>query len=77
MKSPKIDTSGTQKAQEAVARAQESANNLRKNFQVDLKTENLADVVAGGTAEDMADTMSGMRKRKGGSGLSSSLGING
>lgn len=75
MKTPKVDTSGTKAAQEAVARAQEAANNLNKNFKADLGTENITNVVAGGSA-DAVDTATGStRKRKATTGLSSSLGI--
>ena len=75
MKRPKIDTSGTERAQRAVAEAQTAANNLQKNFQTDLKTENMAQVVAGGGAEVAIPESSPKRRRKGG-GLSSQLGIN-
>ena len=74
MKTPKIDTSGTERAQRAIAEAQTAANNLQKNFQTDLKTENMTQVVAGGGAEVAGDESSPKRRRKG-SGLSSQLGI--
>ena len=74
MKPPKIDTSGTERAQRAIAEAQTAANNLQKNFQTDLKTENMTQVVAGGGAEVAGDESSPKRRRKG-SGLSSQLGI--
>ena len=74
MKTPKIDTSGTERAQRAIAEAQEAANNLQKNFQTDLKTENMTQVVAGGGAEAIPES-STKRRRKGGGGLSSQLGI--
>ena len=74
MKSPKIDTSGTEKAQRAIAEAQAAANNLQQNFQTDLKTENMTQVVAGGGAEAATNESSPRRRRKGG-GLSSQLGI--
>ena len=74
MKTPKIDTSGTERAQRAIAEAQAAANNLQKNFQTDLKTENMTQVVAGGGAEVAGDESSPKRRRKG-SGLSSQLGI--
>lgn len=74
MKTPKIDTSGTERAQRAIAEAQAAANNLQKNFQTDLKTENMTQVVAGGGAEVDGDESSPKRRRKGG-GLSSQLGI--
>ena len=75
MKKPKIDTSGTEKAQRAVAEAQAAANNLQKNFQTDLKTENMTQVMAGGGAEVANPEASPKRRRQGG-GLSSQLGIN-
>lgn len=75
MKSPKIDTSGTERAQRAVAEAQAAANNLQKNFQTDLKTENMTQVVAGGGAEAYIPESSSKRRRQGG-GLASQLGIN-
>ena len=74
MKTPKVDNSGTKAAQEAAARAQEAANNLNKNFRADLSTENITDVVAGGTAEALDRGTGGPRKRKI-AGLASSLGI--
>ena len=74
MKKPKIDTSGTEKAQRAIAESQDAANNLQKNFQTDLSTENLAQVVAGGGAEAATPDSPPKRRRQGG-GLSSQLGI--
>ncbi len=77
MKRPKIDTSGTEAAQKAVADAQAAANNLSKNFKADLGTENLTNVVAGGSADAMdANVGTPRRRRATGAGLSSSLGIN-
>ena len=75
MKSPKIDTSGTERAQKAVAEAQTAANNLQKNFQTDLKTENLTQVTPGAGAEAVGTDEAPKRRRKSG-GLSSQLGIN-
>lgn len=75
MKTPKIDTSGTERANEAIAKAQDAANALQKNFAADLNTENIAAVVPGGGAEAGAVGVSTKRKRPG-SGLSSQLGIN-
>ena len=75
MRTPKIDTSGTERAQRAIAEAQAAANNLQKNFQTDLKTENMTQVVAGGGAEVATPESSPKRRRQGG-GLSSQLGIN-
>ena len=75
MKTPKIDTSGTERAQRAVAEAQAAANNLQKNFQADLKTENLTQVTPGAGADAVSTDETPKRKRQG-SGLSSQLGIN-
>lgn len=75
MKTPKIDTSGTERAQRAIAEAQAAANNLRQNFQTDLKTENLAQVTPGAGADGVSTDGTPKRKRPG-YGLSSQLGIN-
>lgn len=75
MKTPKIDTSGTERAQRAIAEAQAAANNLQKNFQTDLKTENLTQVTPGAGADVVSTDETPKRKRQG-SGLSSQLGIN-
>ena len=75
MKTPKIDTSGTERAQRAIAEAQAAANNLQKNFQTDLKAENLTQVTPGAGAEAGATAEAPKRKRQSG-GLSSQLGIN-
>ena len=72
MKTPKIDTSGTERAQRAIADAQAAANNLQKNFQTDLKAENLTQVTPG--AEAVVTDEAPKRKRQSG-GLSSQLGI--
>lgn len=74
MKTPKIDTSGTERAQRAVAEAQAAANNLQKNFQTDLNTENLTQVTPGAGAEAVVTDEAPKRKRRS-SGLSSQLGI--
>ena len=74
MKTPKIDTSGTERAQKAVAEAQTAANNLQKNFQADLQTENLSQVTPGAGAEAVGTDEAPKRKRRS-SGLSSQLGI--
>ena len=74
MKKPKIDTSGTERAQRAIAEAQAAANNLQKNFQTDLKTENLTQVAPGAGADAIVTDEAPKRKRQG-SGLSSQLGI--
>lgn len=77
MKSPKVDTSGQERAAKAAADAQAAANNLQANFATDLKTENLGQVVAGGTA-DIMDTasVSTVKRKKPASSLASQLGIN-
>ena len=75
MKSPKIDTSGTEAAQKAVAEAQAAANNLSSNFKADLQNQNLTSVVAGGSADTAGAEASTTRKRRTQGGLSSSLGI--
>ena len=77
MKSPKVDTSGQEAAARAAAEAQAAANNLQKNFAADLKTDNLTEVVAAGTADNVATvTDSALRKRKQSAGLSTQLGLN-
>ena len=73
MKTPKIDTSGTERAQRAIAEAQAAATNLQKNFQTDLKAENLTQVTPGAGAVVTGEAPK--RKRQSG-GLSSQLGIN-
>ena len=75
MKTPKIDNSGTERAQRAIAEAQAAANNLQKNFQTDLKAENLTQVTPGTGAEAVGTDEPPKRKRRSG-GLSSQLGIN-
>ena len=74
MKTPKIDNSGTERAQRAVAEAQAAANNLQKNFQTDLNTENMTQVTPGAGAEAVVTDEAPKRKRRS-SGLSSQLGI--
>lgn len=74
MKTPKVDTRGTDEANRAIAEAQRAANNLSKNFQADLATDNLTTVVAGGGAE-AALAPSGNRRKRTGSALSSTLNI--
>lgn len=75
MKTPKIDTSGAERAQQAILEAQRVSNNLQQNFAADLQTENVTQVSAGGGAEEMLAGASGTRRRRTGSGLSSQLGI--
>ena len=76
MKSPKIDNSGTARAQQAVAEAQAASNNLQKNFQTDLKNENMTQVVAGDGYAELSNPESSPKRRRQGGGLSSQLGIN-
>lgn len=76
MKTPKIDNKAQTAAANAAAAAQTAANNLSANMAADLKTDNMAQVVAGGTADAaVSDVTETMKKRKG-TGLSSTLGIN-
>lgn len=77
MKTPKIDTSGQEAAARANAAAQQAATNLQTNMSKDLRTENLAQVVTGGTAAaaDAGDTGTVLKKKQN-QGLASSLGIN-
>ena len=74
MKRPKVDNSGVERAQRAIADAQEAANALEANFRTDLKTENLTEVVPGEV--ETADTSGTNRRRRQTGGLSSHLGIN-
>lgn len=76
MQTPSIDTSGTARAQKAMADAQDAANNLTKNFQADLKTENIAQIKPGAGAEAAVATEAAGPKRKRPQGLASQLGIN-
>lgn len=77
MKSPKVDTSGQERAAKAAADAQAAANNLQANFATDLKTENLGQVVASGTADQMdTASVSTVKRKKPASSLASQLGIN-
>ena len=76
MKAPKIDTSGTEAAQRAVAAAQEASTNLQQNFQKDLRTENLVAVAPAAGAESTADVATTAKRRRVGTGLSSQLGVN-
>lgn len=76
------DDGATQALRDAQERARQSAEaarlaqeNMQKNFAADLKQENVAQVVAGGTATDITDTGDFKRKKKPAGALSSSLGI--
>lgn len=76
MKSPKVDNSGQERAAAAAAQAQAAANNLQKNFATDLKTDNMTEIIAAGTAADQVTTTdSAVRKRNRSTGLSSQLGL--
>lgn len=75
MKKQKIDTSGTEAAQRAIAEANAQAMNLQKNFQTDLKAENLTQVVAGGAAEELGVETGTAKRRRSAGGLSSQLGV--
>ena len=76
MKTPKIDNSGTERAQRAIAEAQAAANNLQKNFQTDLKTENLTQVTQGtGAGAEAGVTDEAPKRKRRSGGLSSQLGI--
>lgn len=59
--------------QQAEQQAQQMAL-MQSNFQTDLRGENLATVIAGGTA-DMASAEADPQKRKKASGLSTTLGL--
>ena len=58
----------------AAQREAEALRAMQSNFAADLKGENLSNVIAGGTAS-MSGTDPLQKKRKGTSGLSSTLGI--
>lgn len=58
------------------AKQQQSLQNMQANAQVDLRTDNLTTVVAGGTADLLATDDTAARKRRQGGGLASSLGLN-
>lgn len=80
MKKVKVDNSGVAAANAAMAKAQEAATNLSKNFGADLKTENIAKVVAGDGSEgaggtDLNPIVRRARKQRSG-GLASQLGVN-
>lgn len=75
----KPDNSAAIRAQEqaakAAAEAQLAANNLQANLAKDLKTENISQVVAGGSAAALEQASTLKKKRPTGS-LSSQLGVN-
>lgn len=77
MKKAKVDNSGTEAANRAIAAANEASNNMARNFKVDLANENISNVVAGGSAADSAVALDqGSRKKRQAGGLASQLGIN-
>lgn len=51
-------------------------NDMEANFKADLKGENKATVVAGGTAEALGVGDEAVRKRRAAGGLASTLGVN-
>ena len=62
-------------AQAAQAAAIDASNNMTKNFKTDLANENMAQVVAGGSAANEDVGASTLKKKKAGAPLSSQLGI--
>lgn len=82
MKKVKVDNSGVAAANAAMAKAQEAATNLSKNFGADLKTNNIAKVVAGDGSEGAGDDMGGVNplvrraRKQRQTALSSQLGVN-
>ena len=69
------------RAQEAAERsrlaAEEATQNMQANFATDLRTENVSTVLAGGTADAVtSETSDLLKKKKSGSSVSSTLGIN-
>lgn len=76
-KSNKAAEAAQAAAAQAAAEAQLAANNLQANLAKDLKTENVSQVVAGGTA-DVLDAMSdtALKKKRPQGSLSSQLGVN-
>ena len=69
-----VDNSGVEMAAKAQADALAAANNLAANYRADLTNNNIANVVAGGSA-DAVGSVADIIKKKPGSGLSSVLGI--
>lgn len=63
-------------AEKARAVAAENAATLTRNMGTDLGSNNVAQVVAGGSADQAEGVKSTMRKRRPGSALSSQLGVN-
>ena len=83
MKKVKVDNSGVAAANAAMAKAQEAATNLSKNFGADLKTNNLAKVVAGdggdvggGAGGSELNPIVQRHRRQKKAALSSQLGVN-
>lgn len=74
MRTAKIDTSGTEMAQRAIADANIASRNLQQNMQADLGIDNIADIVPGGTAAMQPGTNT-KRKRSGSNSIAASLGL--
>ena len=72
---PEVDNSGVERANAAIAKAQEAANSLEKNFKADLSTDNVATVTPGGTAQAVEASSSVAKRRRTPGGLASQLGI--
>lgn len=76
MKKPKVDMSGVEAANKAIAAANLAAQNMQKNFSADLKNENIANVTPGGGDEAANPIIQNARRKRSGGGLSSQLGVN-
>lgn len=76
MKKPKVDMSGVEAANKAIAEAQAAATNLQQNFKADLKSDALTEVEVGGTGmSDLEGPLKQSKRRRAGP-LSSQLGVN-
>lgn len=82
MKTPKIDTSAQERiaaaqaaSNQAIAAAQQAATNLQQNMQADLTQQNMATVVAGGSADAAASVGNQSKRKRVAQGIASSLGI--
>ena len=62
-------------AQAAQAKAVEAANNMTQNFKTDLTSENMAQVVAGGSAAAADTATTDLKKKRPRGQLSSQLGL--
>ena len=66
-----------ERAEAARLQAEEATQAMQANFATDLKQENVGTVLAGGTAEAVErETTDLLKKKKQGTSLSSTLGIN-